>query len=75
MQLYVKALYAAAMVLIGSVGSTIAQIGDGAAFSDITTLGWVLILGATVGALGGVLGLQRAPASISTSIKSHSGIS
>jgi hypothetical protein len=69
MQYYAKAIFAGAMALIGSLGATLAQIGDGAAFGDITTLGWVLIVGTTFGALGGVLGLQAAPASISTSIK------
>ncbi len=69
MQLYIKAIFAGLMTLIGSLGATLAQIGDGAAFGDITTLGWILILGATAGAIGGILGLQAAPASISTSIK------
>ncbi len=71
MQLYVKALFAGVMVAFGSLGSTLAQIGDGAAFGDITTLGWVLIIGATVGAIGGILGLQAAPATVSTSVRTN----
>lgn len=69
MNYYVKAVFAGMMALIGSVGAVLAQIGEGAAFSDIETLGWVLILGSTVGAIGGILGLQSAPASVSTSVR------
>ncbi len=69
MPYYVKAIFAGVMTLLGSVGATLAQISDGAAFGDITTLGWVLIISTTLGAVGGVLGLQQAPATVSTSIR------
>ena len=69
MQFYVKAIYAGAVALIGSTGAALAQISEGAAFSDITTLGWLLIAGTTLAAVGGVLGLQAAPASVSTSVR------
>lgn len=69
MQYYVKAAYAGAAAFLTSLGTALAQIGDGAAFGDIKTLGWVLIAGGTLAAVGGVLGLQSLPAGVSTSIK------
>lgn len=69
MKYYAKAIYAGAVALLGSTGAALAQINDGAAFSDITTLGWVLIAGTTLAAIGGILGLQAAPATVSTSVR------
>ena len=65
---YVKAIYAALLTFIGSLGAALAQLQEGAGIGDVTTLGWVLILGTTLAAGGGILGLQAAPAKVSTSI-------
>ena len=61
-----KAIYAGVVMFLGSVSAIL--IGD-IGFGDITSGQWVAIALATVVAVGGVFGLQAAPASISTSTK------
>jgi len=68
-QFYVKAVFAGLTVLISSTTAVLVQIGEGAAFSDVEIVGWLIIFGATLAAVGGVLGLQAAPASVSTSVR------
>ena len=68
-QYLVKALFAALTAFLGSLGAALVQIGEGAQFSEVETVAWVLILGATLAAFGGVLGLQNAPATVATSTR------
>ena len=63
-----KALYAGAVTFLGAVGAILVG-SDTIGFSDITSGQWITIALATLVALGGVLGLQNAPASVSTSVK------
>lgn len=63
MQYYVKAVYAGLVAFLGALLAVL-QVGEG-----ITAAAWVTIALATVLAVGGVLGLQAAPPSVSTSVK------
>ena len=62
----IKAVYAGAIAFIGGVAAIV--VGD-ATIGTITDGQWVVIVLATVVAIGGVLGLQAAPASVATGIK------
>lgn len=68
MQYYVKAIYAGLVAFLGSL-LTALQVGEDIGFADISTAAWITIALATVLALGGVLGFQSAPASVSTSVR------
>ena len=63
-----KAFYAGAVTFLGAVAAILVG-SDQLGFGDITSGQWVTIALATIVALGGVFGLQNAPASVSTSIK------
>ena len=63
-QYLTKAIYAGAVMFLGSVGAIL--VGD-VGFGDISSGQWVTISLATLVAVGGVLGLQQAPANIATS--------
>jgi hypothetical protein len=68
----VKAVYAGAVTLLGAVGAILVgseQLG----FGDITSGQWITIALATLVAVGGVLGLQSAPASVATSVRPDAG--
>jgi hypothetical protein len=69
MQYFAKAIYAGVVAFIGSTTAALVQIGDGASFGEVETVAWLVILGATIVAAGGVYGLQAAPASVSTSTR------
>lgn len=69
MQYFAKAVYAAVVAGIGATIATLVQIGEGAQFSEVETVAWLVIILATLTAGGGVLGLQSAPANISTSTR------
>ena len=71
MQYYVKAIYAGVIAFLGAL-LTALQVGEDIGFSDIGTAAWITIGLATVLAIGGVLGFQAAPASVSTSVKPES---
>ena len=58
-----KAIYAGVVMFLGSL-LAVMQSAD-----VITGASWIAIVLATVVAVGGVLGLQAAPAKISTSVK------
>ena len=60
-QYFVKAIYAGAVAFLGSL-LTGMQAGE------LTGVVWVTIALATVLAVGGVLGLQAAPASVAVSV-------
>lgn len=68
MQYYVKAAYAGLVTALGAI-LTALQAVEGAGIGDLGTAAWVTIALATVVAVGGVLGLQAAPASVSTSVR------
>jgi hypothetical protein len=68
MQYYAKALYAGVVAFLGSLLAAL-QVVEGIGINDIGTAAWVTIALAAILAVGGVLGLQAAPASISTSVK------
>jgi len=62
MTYYVKAIYAGLITFLGALVTAL-QAGD------LTTTAWLTIVLATVISVGGVLGLQAAPASVATSVK------
>lgn len=66
---YVKALYAGVVAFLGSLSAALLAGGEEIAIGDISTAAWVAIILATVLAIGGVLGLQAAPATVSTSVR------
>jgi hypothetical protein len=64
-QYLVKALYAGAITALGGVLAVMQVPGA----EGITAASWVAIGLATLVSVGGVLGLQATPASVSTSVK------
>ena len=68
MQFYVKAIFAGLVTGLGSLLAAL-QADGGVEISDLGTASWITIVLAIVLAVGGVLGLQAAPASVSTSIR------
>lgn len=54
-----KAIYAGALTLITGLSTTLT--GD-QNFSDLTAVQWLIVIGATVVAVGGVYGISNAPA-------------
>lgn len=64
MTYYVKAIYAGLVTFLGSMIGVL-QAGSG----GISVESWLVIFLATVVSVGGVLGLQAAPASVATSVK------
>ncbi len=65
---YVKALYAGLVAFLGSLLAALQAVAD-TGISDISAAAWVTMALATVLAIGGVLGFQSAPASVSTSVR------
>jgi len=70
MQYFVKAVYAGLVTGLGSLLAAL-QVSDDLGISDLGTATWVTIGLATLLAVGGVLGLQNAPSSVSTSTRSN----
>lgn len=68
MQYFVKPAYAGIVAGLGALLAAL-QAGTGTDFGDIGTAAWVTIALATVLAVGGTLGFQSAPASVSTSTR------
>jgi len=66
-QYFVKAVYAGIIAFLGGLLAAL-QAVEGTGIGDITTAAWITIVLATVLAIGGVLGLQAAPASIAVSV-------
>jgi hypothetical protein len=62
MPYYVKAVFAGGVAFLGTLGVAIAEAG-------VSGPEMVAIALATLLAVGGILGLQAAPATVSTSIK------
>jgi len=69
MTYYVKAAYAGIITFLGALLAAL-QAGEAIGISDLTTASWITIALATILSIGGVLGLQAAPANVATSVKS-----
>jgi len=67
MQYYVKAIYAGLVTFLGGLLTALQAADTG--IGDLTQAAWITVILATVIAVGGVLGLQAAPASVATSVK------
>jgi hypothetical protein len=65
-QYYIKAAAAVLIVIIGGLAAVIA--GD-MTFADVTTSQWLVVVGAALAEFVAIIGLQRAPATVSTSVK------
>ena len=66
MNYYIKSIAAVLIVIISALTAVI--VGD-MTFSDVTTAQWLVVAGAALAEFVVIIGLQRAPASVSTSIK------
>ena len=64
-QYLIKAVYAGVVTFLGTLLAVLQSTDSG-----VSTESWVVIILATVIAVGGVLGLQAAPATVATGIKS-----
>ena len=64
-QYFLKAAYAGIVTFLGSLLAVL-QVPEAV---GVTSASWIAIALATVIAIGGVLGLQAAPAKVATSIK------
>ena len=67
---YVKAAYAAVVTFLGALLAAL-QAAPDIGFGDLSSSAWITIVLATFIALGGVLGLQAAPATVATSVKTN----
>ncbi len=67
MNYYIKAIWVGAIGFLGPISGALVDPETG--FGDLSAGVWVAAIGALLLASGGVLGLQRAPATVSTSIK------
>jgi hypothetical protein len=65
-QYYIKATAAVLIVIVGALAAVI--VGD-MTFGDVTTSQWLVVAGAALAEFVAILGLQKAPADISTSVK------
>lgn len=66
MNYYIKAIAAVGIVVIAALAAII--VGD-MTFSDVTTSQWLVVAGAALSEFVVIIGLQRAPVSVSTSVK------
>ena len=66
MNYYVKAIYALVVAVLGAL--TTVLVGD-IGISDLTNGQWAVIALAGVVAFGGIVQWQKAPATVSTSVK------
>ena len=66
---YAKAAYAGVITLLGAVLAALQAGTADLGFGDLGIASWITIGLATLLSVGGVLGLQAAPASIATSVK------
>ena len=67
-QYYAKAAYAGVVTFLGALLAAL-QAGPDIGFGDLSSAAWITIVLATIISVGGVLGLQSAPANVSTSVK------
>ncbi len=69
MQYFVKSVYAGLVTGLGALLAAL-QVGEAdLGLGDLGTATWITIGLATILAIGGVLGLQAAPARVSTSVR------
>ena len=66
---YIKAIYAGVMAFLTGLLTALLAIDEAAGFGDISTAGWIIITIGTLASAGGILGLQAAPATVSTSVR------
>ncbi len=64
---YIKAIVAGAIAFLGPIAGALVDTETG--FGDLSAGVWVASLIAMLLAISGILGLQKAPANISTGIK------
>ena len=64
----IKAVYAGVVTFLGALLAAL-QAAPDIGLSDLTSATWITVALATIIAIGGVLGLQAAPASVATSVK------
>lgn len=69
MPYYTKATYSGGVVFLGSLLAAMQSGEEAIGIQDISQAAWVTIILATTIAVGGVLGLQAAPATVATSVK------
>ena len=65
---WTKPLYAGIVAFLGSLLAALQALEDGG-IGDINTAAWITIALTTILAVGGVLGLQAAPAKVATSVR------
>lgn len=66
---YTKALYAGVVMFLGGLLTAMQAGAESIGINEISQAAWVTIVLATIVSMGGVLGLQAAPASVATSIR------
>ena len=66
MNYYIKAIAAVLIVIVAALAAVIT--GD-EGFGDVTTAQWLIVAGAALAEFVAIIGLQRAPADVSTSVK------
>jgi hypothetical protein len=67
-----KAVYAGIVTFLGALLAAL-QAAPDIGFADLSSAAWITIALATIVVVGGVLGLQSAPATIATGIKPSDG--
>ncbi len=67
LQYYIKAIVAGAIAFLGPLAGALVDSATG--FGDLSAGVWVASVIAMLLAISGILGLQKAPATVSTSIK------
>ncbi len=63
---YIKAIAAVSIVVLAALAAVI--VGD-MTFADVTTAQWIVIASAALAEFVAIIGLQRQPATVSTSVK------
>ena len=68
MQYFVKAVWSGALAFLGPISGAL-LLGPEVGFADLSTGVWVSSAVLGLIAFGGILGWQRAPAAVSTSVR------
>ena len=69
MTYYTKPIYVGLVTFLGALLAALQAGDEFVSVGDLSQAAWITIVLATIIAVGGVLGLQAAPASVATSIK------
>jgi hypothetical protein len=67
-----KAVYAGIVTFLGALLASL-QAAPDIGFADLSSAAWITIALATILSVGGVLGLQAAPATVATGVKPVDG--